>query len=402
MSFETHPLHAASYAASGRRRLATRLIERMLPALQGGHLNIHLPNGDTILRAGSQPGPEATIAIRRWNALLRIFAAGETGFSDGFIAGDWTSPNLTALLTLFDRNAGCIARASKSTAAGLLRDRLTHLRNRNTRRGSRRNIAAHYDLGNAFYRLWLDAGMNYSSALFHSNESLEQAQIAKLDRVVELLTISGGERVLEIGCGWGALAERLSDAHSCRVTGLTLSNEQLGYARRRLGARGDVRLQDYRDCSGQFDRIVSIEMLEAVGERFWQTYFDVLRARLARHGVAVLQVITIDESRFETYRRRPDFIQRHIFPGGMLPTRSAIEQKAERAGFRVTSWTAFGQSYARTLCEWRTRFERSATEIEALGLDQRFQKMWNYYLCYCEAGFLSGAIDVNLIRLAVD
>lgn len=275
--------------------------------------------------------------------------------------------------------------------------------NRNTRRGSRRNIAAHYDLGNEFYRQWLDAGMSYSAGLFSSGgETLEQAQNAKLDRVLRLLELAGGERVLEIGCGWGALAERLVQ-NRCSLIGITLSNEQLAYAQQRLSGQApaehcNLRLQDYRDVRGNFDRIVSIEMLEAVGEAYWPTYFKKLHECLRPGGIAVLQVITIDEARFENYRHRPDFIQKYIFPGGMLPTPEIIGREASKAGLHLVSNEFFGDDYARTLEEWRTRFQNAWPQIKALGFDQRFKKMWDYYLAYCQVGFETAAITVGLYK----
>jgi cyclopropane-fatty-acyl-phospholipid synthase len=277
--------------------------------------------------------------------------------------------------------------------------------NRNTRRGSRRNIAAHYDLGNDFYRLWLDPGMNYSSAIYsYPGETLENAQRAKLDRVVDLLDLRGGERVLEIGCGWGGLADRMIEHAGCHVTGLTLSTEQLSHARKMLSQRGfagksDLRLQDYRDAGGRYDRLVSVEMLEAVGEAYWPVFFANVRQRLNPQGIAVLQVITIDQSRFESYRRRPEFIQRYIFPGGMLPTTEILEQQVDKAGLQLVSSEFFGDSYARTLDEWHRRFLKAWPSIEKLGFDLRFKRMWGYYLAYCRLGFEIGALNVGLYKI---
>jgi cyclopropane-fatty-acyl-phospholipid synthase len=250
--------------------------------------------------------------------------------------------------------------------------------------------------------------MSYSSALYASaDQSLEAAQQAKLDRVIELLAPAAGHDVLEIGCGWGALAERLVSRRGCRVTGLTLSVEQLAYARERLKTAGladkaDLRLQDYRDLEGAFDRIVSIEMLEAVGEVYWPVFFSRLNARLRPGGVAVLQAITIDERWFDDYRRNPDFIQQYIFPGGMLPTQAVLRDQFARAGFSLQAAETFGASYALTLAAWRERFERAWPDIEALGFDLRFKRMWEFYLAYCEAGFRAGALDVGLYRIAKD
>ncbi len=321
------------------------------------------------------------------------------------MAGECSSPNLNALLTLAYHNSA-LAEPLQALRMPRFWLRLCHTMNRNTRRGSRRNIAAHYDLGNQFYEQWLDPGMQYSAALFSCpDQTLEDAQEAKLDRITSLLDLEGGENVLEIGCGWGALAERLLQNHDCKVTGITLSTEQLAHAERRLSVetaanRCDLRLQDYRDAGGTFDRIVSIEMLEAVGEAYWPTYFEKVRTCLRPGGSAVLQVITIDEDKFTNYRRRPDFIQKYIFPGGMLPTPRIIEREAANAGLQPISKEFFGAGYARTLEHWKFRFERAWPTIKSLGFDERFKRMWDYYLAYCQVGFETGAIDVGLYKFA--
>jgi cyclopropane-fatty-acyl-phospholipid synthase len=285
-----------------------------------------------------------------------------------------------------------------------LAHRALHRLHANTLRGSRRNIRRHYDLGNAFYAAWLDAGMVYSSALYATSDAtLEQAQAAKEARVLELLHAVPEHRVLEIGCGWGGLTERL--AHDgCRVTALTLSPAQLSHTRARLKARGfadrtELRLQDYRHAAGRFDRVVSIEMLEAVGEAYWPIYFAALHDRLLPGGIAVLQVITIDDARFAAYRRSPDFIQRHIFPGGMLPPPSALRAQIATAGLVLRHHETFGDSYTRTLAEWRHRFHAAWPRIATMGFSERFRRMWDYYLCYCEAGFRAGTIDVGLWQI---
>ena len=381
------------------------LLRRMLRRLDCGEILIQVPGERGIVISGMRGGDQAHIKIHSWKCLLRLLVSGDLGFAEGFLAGEWSTPNLHAFLS---------AAAPRSTgAASFERLRppqpLTWLRhallNRNTRRGSRRNIRAHYDLGNDFYRLWLDPSMTYSSAIYASpHETLEQAQQNKLDRVTELLDLSGGERVLEIGCGWGALAQQIIARANCHVTGLTLSTEQLGYAReqlvqRGLGDRSDLRIEDYRDTRGSYDRVVSIEMLEAVGEAYWPLFFDNLRQRLTIGGVAVVQVITIDESRFESYRRRPEFIQRYIFPGGMLPTADIVEQQVKNSGLRLVSSEFFADSYARTLAEWHDRFMDAWPSIETLGFDLRFKRMWEYYLAYCRLGFEIGALNVGLYKV---
>lgn len=381
-----------------------RLLRLVLGRLECGELTIETPSGDRLVFGGCRPGPQGRLVIHSWRFLGRLVTGWDIGFAEAYMAGEWSSPNLAALLTLACRNNSMVEpmKALRLPRFGL---RLRHALNRNTRRGSRRNIAAHYDLGNEFYERWLDAGLTYSAGMFSSaNQTLEEAQEAKIDRVLTLLEPNIGDRVLEIGCGWGGLVERLLQKCECTVTGVTLSAEQLAYAKHRLQAdistaRCDLRLQDYRDVHGTFDRVVSIEMLEAVGEAYWSTYFEKLRDRLRPGGIAVLQVITIDEDRFENYRRRPDFIQRYIFPGGMLPTTQIIERKAGEAGLLLVSEEFFGGGYARTLEQWRTRFQDAWPYIKALGFDERFKRMWDYYLAYCQVGFDISALDVGLYKL---
>jgi cyclopropane-fatty-acyl-phospholipid synthase len=382
------------------------LLRRYLKRLQFGALTVTLPSGASVQHRGARVGPEATLVVRRWRALWRIIFAGDLGLARAYMDDDCRSPDIRALLDLGTQNEAALTKATSDSLLSRCLERIRHSRRANTRQGSRRNIAAHYDLGNDFYALWLDRGMNYSSALFkHDEQTLEEAQNAKLRRIVELLDVKPGQHVLEIGFGWAPLVERLIEVHGCYVTGLTLSAEQLNFAEARLRRRDmaknwDLRLQDYRDVRGRYDRIVSIEMLEAVGEHYWPTYFNKLRQSLTDTGVVVLQAITIGESRFANYRRRPDFIQRYIFPGGMLPTMEIIRREAARAGFRLFAHESFAASYAKTLAEWRRRFLQMWPDIEALGFDIRFKRMWEYYLSYCEVGFQAGAINVSLLKLA--
>jgi cyclopropane-fatty-acyl-phospholipid synthase len=380
------------------------LLRRYVAAAQVGTLTVTLPSGVTLKHQGACAGPEAVLFIRRWRALWRMMLGGSIGLARAYMDDDCHSPDIRALLEFGVQNEKSLAKAAPVTRRPRIFERLRQLRRVNTRHGSRRNIAAHYDLGNAFYALWLDRGMNYSSALFTcATRTLEEAQEAKLSRIVDLLDVEPGQSILEIGCGWGPLAERLV-RQGCLITGLTLSAEQLDLARVRLRRQAaprnwDIRLQDYRDVEGRYDRIVSVEMVEAVGERYWPVYFEKLSQSLTDTGVAVLQAITIRESRFANYRRRPDFIQRYIFPGGMLPTQEIIQREAARAGLRLTVQESFGTSYAKTLAEWRRRFLCAWPEIETLGFDVRFKRMWEYYLSYCEVGFKCGAIDVSLFKL---
>jgi cyclopropane-fatty-acyl-phospholipid synthase len=386
------------------RSLANALMRRLMPSLECGRLVVDTPTGEQFVLAGARPGPHARVALHSWRTLWRVVSRGDMGFAEAYIAGECSSPALVTLLRLALRNT------SVETPVRWLRMprlvlKLRHALNRNTRGGSRRNIAAHYDLGNEFYAQWLDDGMSYSSALFSSpGQSLEDAQNAKLDRVCDLLETPEGGDVLEIGCGWGSLAERIVARDRCRLTGITLSAQQLAFAQRRLAALGlqqfgDLRLQDYRDVGGSYDRIVSIEMLEAVGAAYWPTYFERLKANLKPGGIAVIQVITIDGDRFESYRRRPDFIQKYIFPGGMLPTTNIVEREIAAAGLQLQSAEFFGDSYALTLAEWQRRFQQAWPTRRAVGFDERFKRAWEYYLAYCQAGFEAGTVNVGLYKI---
>jgi len=398
---ELSEAEAASQASAG---LLARLASRLVPPLKAGCLTVKLPSGARIERQGKEAGPEVTVDVHRWRTFSRLAFGGDVAFAASYLDADWSTPDLARLFELFMQNESVMGEALYPALPARMLARLRHGKRRNTRRGSRRNIAAHYDLGNDFYRPWLDQGMTYSSALYAGSETLEEAQNNKIDRAAELLDLKGGEKVLEIGCGWGALAERLIRHHGANVTGITLSEEQLAYASERLreesaAGRADMRLVDYRDVGGEYDRIVSIEMFEAVGETFWTTYFETVRERLRAGGIAVLQVITIAEQRFAAYRRSPDFIQRYIFPGGMLPTKTMFRELAEKSGLQLVSDLSFGDSYARTLAEWRRRFRLAWAQIEPLGFDERFRRMWDYYLSYCEVGFGTGSTDVTLFKL---
>jgi cyclopropane-fatty-acyl-phospholipid synthase len=373
--------------------------------LRFGQLTVETPSGERLRFAAPEAGPTASLVLHRWRALRRLLLSGDVGFAEAYMDGDWSSPELADLIELASRNESHFGASARGMALLRFINRLRHLCRPNTRRGSKRNIAQHYDLGNAFYAQWLDPGMTYSSAIFADPAAtLEEAQAAKIARAAALLDLRGGERVLEIGCGWGAMAETLAARHGCSVTGLTLSQEQLAFANERftragIGERARAQFCDYRDVKGLFDRIVSIEMFEAVGEAHWPAYFNALRERMVAGGAAVLQVISIEDARFEAYRRGADFIQRYIFPGGVLPSVTVMREQIARAGLSLTHLETFGTSYARTLAEWQRRFQRAWNSIAVLGFDQRFKRMWEYYLASCEAGFRSGAIDVGLYRI---
>ncbi len=392
---------ALDTAAPDHDWLTRRLSQVLLHRIHKGRLTIVTPSGMR-LSHGNSNGPDAVVMLHRWRALRRMMTEGDIALAEAFIDGDWDSPDLPALIELVALNLPTLSETFDATWLQRLRNRIMHRLNANTRGGSKRNIRQHYDLGNAFYRTWLDSGMSYSSALFsHAGQTLEDAQLVKQQRAMDLMQTQPNQRVLEIGCGWGGLAEHLVRMAGCHVTGVTLSPAQLGYASDRLSApalkqNAVLRLQDYRDVAGRFDRIVSIEMMEAVGEAYWPSYFSTLRDRLKPGGLAVVQAITIAEDKFEGYRRCTDFIQHYIFPGGMLPTIREIRQQTEKAGMKLQSMETFGDSYARTLAEWRSRFHAAWPEIERLGFDTRFRRMWDYYLAYCEGGFRAGTIDVGL------
>ena len=376
------------------------LVRRFFARIDVGDLTVELPSGARLAHKGARSGPQAFLTIHRWRAIWRLILLGDVGFAESYISGDWSSRDLPAFIELAARNIAPLEATISGSFATRLIARLRHLAHANTRTGSRKNISFHYDLGNSFYQCWLDASMTYSSALYADPfDTLEDAQARKIRRIVELLDINSDSEVLEIGCGWGALA--MSLAQLCRnVNGVTLSAEQLAYAKGRARVNGledkvTLEHRDYRDIAGSFDRIVSIEMVEAVGEAFWPAYFQALYDHIRPGGTVVLQAITIDESRFDSYRQSPDFIQRRVFPGGMLPTRSAIVREAEKVGLAFSLSERFGESYARTLSEWRRRFLASRKTVEAMGFSEEFQRMWDYYLSYSEGAFRAGVIDVG-------
>lgn len=377
-----------------------RALQTLLARLRYGHLSVQTPSGRLVEAHGPLPGPQALLVLHHWRVLSALLLEGNTGFATSYIAGHWSSPDLTALLTLCALNFNHTGNNIASLPLRLLQ-RLRHKKRANHRAGSKRNITAHYDLGNEFFASWLDETMLYSSALYQTpEESLAQAQANKCKLVQTWLDVPPGGSVLEIGCGWGGLA-RILALSGAKVTGLTLSHAQQHYAQELINNVGlneqvNIDLRDYRDETGCYDRIVSIEMLEAVGEAYWPDYFKTLRARLKPGGRVVLQIITIAAENFSNYRKNPDFIQSHIFPGGMLPTKAGITLLGENAGLTLQRIKYFGPSYARTLADWYTKFLSVWPKLETMGFDQRFQRLWSYYLCYCQAGFITGQIDVGL------
>ena len=384
-----------------------RTVFKLLRHLRHGTLTIHTPEGHTVI-AGDGQGEHVSITLNNWHVCSLALKSGDIGFAESFIAGDWHTNDLPGLLRLFIANRKAMDAVIYGTWAGRLLYRLKHLLNRNTRANSRKNIHAHYDLGNAFYRLWLDGTMNYSSALFEGDASrdMQAAQHAKVRRALRMAGVQPGHRVLEIGCGWGALAEKAATEFQAHITGVTLSTEQLAFARERMARAGvsessDLRLQDYRDIPDEpFDAICSIEMIEAVGQEYWPTYFETVSRLLKPGGRACIQSIVIADAHFDRYLKSTDFIQQYIFPGGCLPSPSAFREQAQAAGLKVVDELTFGPDYAETCRRWRHDFLQRRDEVLALGFDERFMRIWEFYLAYCEAGFDSGDIDVVQYTLA--
>ncbi len=374
--------------------------------LRRGTLDVTLPDGRRIRLGGAEPGPSAAMTLYNYSFATRLLNGGDIGIAEAYLRGEWDTPDLTQFLYLFCVNQEMIQAMLGDNPVMRLAQMVRHWFNRNTPRQARRNIYAHYDIGNAFYSAWLDPSMTYSSALYEDEtHDLTAAQHNKFRRLAEAIDLHPGQRLLEIGCGWGGFAEYAAKTYDVHVVGLTISEQQRDFARQRIHDAGlsekvEIRFQDYRDERGQYDRIASIEMIEAVGEQFWPQYFSQIRDRLLPGGLAGIQAITIQDRFFQTYRREVDFIQRYIFPGGMLPSPSVLKSMGERFGVPVIRERIFGQDYAKTLATWRNNFRTAWPNIKSLGFDDRFRRLWEYYLAYCEAGFLSGNIDVRQVILA--
>ncbi len=400
------PLRATSGLIAGLRAPASaKAVLLALLQIKEGSAAITLPDG-RVLMFGDSAGPAVDFRIHSYRFARRVLTSGDIGFAEGLMAGEWESNDLSALLTLFASNLERFTRLLEGGPIGKAVHWLRHLSNANTKSGSRRNILAHYDLGNEFYSAWLDASMTYSSARFDAQvRDLEAGQQAKYKALAAHLELKPGDHVLEIGCGWGGFAEFAAGEYSARVTGITISDEQLAYARARMAKAGfsdrvEIRRQDYRDVEGQFDKVASIEMFEAVGEKYWPAYFRKIADVLKPGGKAGLQIITIDEGLFEQYRRRADFIQRYVFPGGMLASVERLKEETSKVGLVWRQAEAFGQSYADTLAEWARRFKAKWSDIRAMGFDERFKQLWLFYLSYCEAGFRTGRTNVVQLELA--
>jgi cyclopropane-fatty-acyl-phospholipid synthase len=386
-------------------KISARFVLKALERLAHGELIVTLPDGRRLAFGKAASGLQAELDVKSWRFFRRVLADGDIGLAEAYMAGECDSPDLSGLIALLAENQRSLSGVDRNNPLHNLARRLMHRRHDNSRAGAERNIHAHYDLGNSFYRLWLDRTMSYSSALFQGRtadndaaKSLELAQSDKYRRILDEIGARPGQSVLEIGCGWGGFAEAAAE-RGLNVTAVTISREQLEYARERLQRAGlsdrvDVQYRDYRDIEGRYDHIVSIEMVEAVGERYWPDYFGALRRHLAPGGSALVQAIVIDDQFFESYRTRPDFIQTYIFPGGMLLSRQRIAEQCRKAGLKVADLYSFGLDYAQTLEAWLRRFDLAAGEIARLGFDERFRRMWRYYLAYCAAGFATRRTDV--------
>lgn len=406
---ESHLLGLGRGAAAYHPTRMMRLLLSLAPSIRVGSLTIVLPDGRSHRFDGTEAGPHGVLYVRNDRLARRMLLGGKLGFCESYLDGDWTSPDVPALFEMALLNEAELDRAMKGKAWVRALNFLLHVAKPNSKSGSKRNIAYHYDLGNSFYERWLDPSMTYSAAVYADldrPEALYDAQQRKYAAIAARMDLRPGQHVLEIGCGWGGFAEYAARVVGARVTGVTISQAQHDYAVARMERAGlshlvDIRLQDYRDITEQFDRIASIEMFEAVGERYWPTYFNAVHDRLKPGGKAALQIITIGEDHFEGYRKGADYIQRYIFPGGMLPSPTRLKAEVEAAGLRFDSTQSYGLNYARTLREWQVAFQAAWPALKD-GFDNRFKRMWEQYLWYCEAGFKVGTIDVVHVGISRD
>ncbi len=396
-----HPMTFRITLPSLCQRLCRRIVTRYFAGLEVGRLTVVMPDKSRHGFGGKREGREAELHIDHYDFFKRLVTAGDIGFGESYMRGEWDSPNVTGLLLFFIDNQEVIDRNIVRNAFwGNILNSARHGWRRNSRKGSRKNIGEHYDLGNDFYELFLDPTMTYSCGIFDNPAcTLERAQENKLGKILQKSEVSKDHDVLEIGCGWGSWAIRAAQKTGCRVTGITLSNEQKKFAEEKIRVLGltdriDIQLRDYRDVRGSYDRVVSIEMIEAVGHQYLEAFFKTCAGLLKIDGAAVFQVITIPDEKYDTYRNRSDWIQKHIFPGGMLPSLAVLRKAADSAGLRIRDVESFGPHYARTLDEWRKNFKSHWPVIKKLGFDEVFRRKWEYYFHYCEAGFASGMIDV--------
>lgn len=372
---------------------------KKLDKLEYGRFELVLPDGKKRVFEGKNPGTVSSLSLHDWKVVANLATHGDIGFAEAYKAGLWETASLPNLLTCAMENDQVIEKYIFGNGGMQFLNRFMQLLRLNTLRGSRRNISAHYDLGNEFYALWLDPSMTYSSALYRNvDESLQNAQMNKYDRIIDRLNMRSGT-ILEVGCGWGGFADRALQRHDYALKGITLSHKQQSFAQQKLGDKANIVLEDYRHQSGKYDSIVSIEMFEAVGMEYWATYFSKIKSLLQEQGRAVIQTITIDDNRFEKYRQSGDFIRSYIFPGGLLPSPSLFRASAESCGLRVTDRHDFGQGYARTLEIWLENFDKKRADVRALGYDDGFIRMWRFYLAACIAAFKTGRTDVMQVEL---
>ena len=378
-----------------------KLVKKFLSKIKYGILEVEFPSGEKKIYSGINNGLNATIHIHNYKFLSYIFKRGSVGYAEAYMKGFYSTRNLTNLLMLSHKNEKYFLDNINSNILYLTLSKLKHILKDNSKSQSKKNIKYHYDLGNKFYEKWLDRSMTYSSAIFDTkNTNLSDAQQNKYKKIADSLSLNENSKILEIGCGWGGFSSFIAKNYKCNVDAITISKEQFDYTARKiqkegLGEKVAVHFKDYREINNKYSNIASIEMFEAVGKKYWNSYFDVIQNSLSENGKAALQIITIDESRAKDYQDRPDFIQQYIFPGGMLPTKSQLEISAKDVGLKCLELLSFGKSYAKTLNIWNSQFQDSWNDVSRFGFDNKFKRMWEFYFSYCETGFLSSSTDVS-------
>ncbi len=378
-----------------------KLVKNFLSKIKYGNLEVVFPSGEMKIYSGINNGLKASIHIHNYNFLSYIFKRGSVGYAEAYMNGLYSTSNLTNLLMLSHKNENFFLDNINSNLFYLTLSKIKHFLNDNSKSQSKKNIKYHYDLGNKFYEKWLDKSMTYSSAIFdQQNTNLSDAQINKYKKIAESLSLNENSKTLEIGCGWGGFSSYVAKNYKCKIDAITISKEQFNYTSNKiqkegLGEKVDVQFKDYREINTKYSNIASIEMFEAVGKKYWNSYFDIIKNSLSENGKAALQIITINELRAKEYQTRPDFIQQYIFPGGMLPTKKQLEESAKDVGLKCLELLSFGKSYAKTLNIWNSQFQDSWNDVAEYGFDNKFKRMWEYYFAYCETGFLSSSTDVS-------